>query len=81
MNNENDESNGKDVSGFGLGLLLGSLIGGVIGAGLALWYAPQTGKKTQAKLKREATKLQKQMSKTAMGDCLQFRHDSTMDYS
>ena len=61
----NDESNDKDVSGFGPGLLLGSLIGGVIGAGLALWYAPQTGKKTQAKLKREATKLQKQMSKTA----------------
>ena len=34
-------------------------------SGGKLWYAPQTGKKTQAKLKREANKLQKQVSKTA----------------
>jgi gas vesicle protein len=59
MDNENE------TSGFGPGLLLGSLIGGVIGAGLALWHAPQTGKKTQAMLKREANRLQKQVNKKA----------------
>ena len=50
---------------FGLGVLLGSLVGGLVGAGLALWYAPQTGKKTQALLKREAKWFQKQASKKA----------------
>jgi gas vesicle protein len=63
MDNENE------TSGFGPGLLLGSLIGGVIGAGLALWYAPQAGKKTQAMLKREATRLQKQVNKKANNLC------------
>ena len=68
MDNENKEMEQQDkrnVSGFGPGLLLGSLIGSVIGAGLALWYAPQTGKKTQAMLKREANHVQKQVSKKA----------------
>ena len=71
MDNENngreerEQQDERDVSGFGPGLLLGSLIGSVIGAGLALWYAPQTGKKTQAMLKREANHMQKQMSKKA----------------
>lgn len=59
MDNENK------TSGFGPRLLLGSLIGGVIGAGLALWHAPQTGEKTQAMLKRETNRLQKQVNKKA----------------
>ena len=68
MDNENKEmeqQDERDVSGFGPGLLLGSLIGSVIGAGLALWYAPQTGKRTQAMLKREANHMQRQVSKKA----------------
>ncbi len=64
-NKEMEQQDERDVSGFGPGLLLGSLIGSVIGAGLALWYAPQTGKKTQAMLKREANHMQKQVSKKA----------------
>jgi len=49
--------------GFGAGLLLGSLIGALIGAGLALWYAPQTGKRTQHVVRTEATRLQKKANK------------------
>jgi gas vesicle protein len=52
-----------DGDGFGAGLLLGSLIGGLIGAGLALWYAPQTGKRTQHVVRTEATRLQKKANK------------------
>ena len=37
----------------------------MVGAGLALWYAPQAGKKTQALLKRKATRLQKDVNKKA----------------
>ena len=49
--------------GFGAGLLLGSLIGALIGAGLALWYAPQTGKRTQHVVRTEASRLQKRANK------------------
>lgn len=58
----NTESN-HDSDGFGAGLLLGSLIGALIGAGLALWYAPQTGKRTQHVVRTEATRLQKRANK------------------
>lgn len=51
--------------GFAPGLLIGSLVGALVGAALALWYAPQPGKKTQAMLKREAGRLQKQVNKKA----------------
>ena len=50
---------------FGPGLLLGSLVGAVIGAGVALWYAPQSGKKTQAFLQQEVSRLQKDVNKRA----------------
>jgi gas vesicle protein len=59
MNNE------ERSYGFAPGLLVGSLVGGLIGAGLALWYAPQPGKKTQALLRREANRVQKQVNKKA----------------
>ena len=62
MSYQNEQEEG---SGFGSGLLLGGLVGSVIGAGLALFYAPQTGKKTQAMLKREANRMQKNVSKEA----------------
>jgi len=55
--------NVHDSDGFGAGLLLGSLIGALIGAALALWYAPQTGKRTQHVVRTEATRLQKRANK------------------
>ncbi len=60
-----DTNSDTETNGFVPGLFFGSLIGGLIGAGLALWYAPQTGKKTQAMLKREANRVQKQVNKKA----------------
>ena len=53
--------------GFGAGVLIARAIGALIGAGLALWYAPQTGKKTQATVRREASRLQKQVNKKTAG--------------
>ena len=55
----------SERSGFGTGLLTGSVIGSLVGAGLALWYAPQAGKRTQAMMKREAARLHKQVNKKA----------------
>lgn len=49
--------------GFGAGLLLGGLIGALIGAAVALWYAPQTGKRTQHVVRTEANRLQKRANK------------------
>ncbi len=50
---------------FGSGMVLGSLIGGLIGAGLALWFTPQSGHKTQQQVRREVNRLQKQVGHTA----------------
>ena len=64
--NKIERSDRSPASGPGL-LLIGGLAGGLIGAALAFWYAPQTGKRTQAMLKREAGRLQKQVNATASG--------------
>lgn len=49
---------------IGPGLLIAGMIGGgLIGAALAFWYAPQSGRKTQTALKREAGRLHQQINK------------------
>lgn len=60
MNDEHSNS-GK----FGEGMFFGTLLGAAVGAGLALWYAPQSGRKTQQMLHRKATHLQKTVNKKA----------------
>lgn len=63
MNETNDahSNSGK----FGEGVLFGGLLGAAVGAGLALWYAPQSGRKTQQILQRKANRLQKTVNKKA----------------
>lgn len=46
--------------GFGRGLLLGSIIGALF----ALWFAPKSGKQTQAYLFKQWSKLRKQATHT-----------------
>jgi gas vesicle protein len=62
---ENYMDYASERSGFGTGLLMGSVVGTIVGAGLALWYAPQTGKRTQDMVKREANRLQKEVNQKA----------------
>lgn len=50
---------------FGEGMFFGTLLGAAVGAGLALWYAPQSGRKTQQILQRKANHLQKTVNKKA----------------
>ena len=46
------------------GMLIGWLIGGLTGALAMLLLAPQSGKKTRAKLKRQSRKLREQATDT-----------------
>jgi gas vesicle protein len=52
---------------MGAGVLIAGALGAIVGAGLALLYAPQAGKKTQAAIRREAIQLKKQVGKRAEG--------------
>ena len=61
----NLERTNNESAVFGSGMMLGSLVGGLIGAGLALWFAPQSGRKTQQQIRGEVNRLQKQVGHTA----------------
>lgn len=52
---------------LGAGMLIAGTLGAIVGAGVALLYAPQAGKKTQAAIRREANQLKKQVGKRAEG--------------
>ena len=69
-NHENDENGAGDFWG---GLLIGSLIGALAGAVAMLLLAPQSGKKTRAKLLRQSHELRKQAAGTVEDASKQVR--------
>lgn len=63
MNNNYEEKyEADDSSGFiaGLSLVIGLLLGGLAGAGVMLLMAPQSGKKTRAKIQRKGQEMRNQ---------------------
>lgn len=78
-NHDNDAS---EPGGLWAGLLAGLLIGGLAGAVAMLLLAPESGKKTRAKLQRQSHKLRGQTAETvddavaqARGTAHQITHD------
>lgn len=71
-------------SGFGVGLLVGllagSLFGGLAGAGATLLLAPQSGKRTRAKLQRQGVKLRRQATES-MEDALAEASDKAHEFA
>jgi len=61
-------AHGYSVSHAG-GFLAGLLMGGLIGSGTMLLLAPQSGKKTRAKIQQEGLDLRDQMAET-VGDAV-----------
>ena len=66
--NQHDEAEGTNPQGFLAWLLLGGLVGlllgGLAGAGAMLLLAPQSGKKTRAKIQRKGRDLRNQTADT-----------------
>jgi gas vesicle protein len=56
------------------GLLIGLLVGGLAGAVAMLLLAPQSGKRTRAKLQRQGAELREQAAET-MGDAVEQARD------
>lgn len=66
----------QEYSGLGQragGFVVGLLMGGLVGAGTMLLLAPQSGKKTLAKLERDGLELRDQMSESARNAVAQVR--------
>ena len=55
------------------GFLAGLLAGGLIGAGAMLLLAPQSGKRTRAKIQRKSAELRKQTADTVEDSLAQAR--------
>ena len=75
-----------DPSRFGIGLLIGLLAGAIFGAltggGTMLLLAPQSGKRTRAKLQRQSLKLRHQATESiedALADVSDKAHEYTDD--
>ncbi len=62
--NHNHNNDASEPGGFWAGLLSGLLIGGLVGAVAMLLLAPESGKKTRAKILRKSHKLRKQTAET-----------------
>jgi gas vesicle protein len=77
MNNNNYEEKyeANDSSGYiaGLSLVTGLLLGGLAGAGAMLLMAPQSGKKTRAKIQRKGQQMRKQTTSAVDGAVAQVR--------
>jgi hypothetical protein len=64
MVNHEHENEANGPGGFGLGILAGALIGSLAGATAMLLLAPQSGKRTRAKLQRQSHELREQTAET-----------------
>ena len=80
--NHNHDTDASESGGFWAGLLAGLLIGGLAGAVAMLLLAPQSGKKTRAKLQKQSHELREQTAETvedavaqARGTARQITHD------
>ena len=72
---ENDAHEpGGSLAGLLAGLLIGLLIGGLTGAVAMLLLAPQSGKRTRAKLYRQGAEWREQAADT-MGDAVASARD------
>lgn len=73
-----------DPSRFGIGLLIGLLAGAIFGAltggGTMLLLAPQSGKRTRAKLQRQGVKLRRQATES-MEDALAEATDKAHEFT
>ena len=77
--NVEHENNVQEPVGFWSGMLAGSLIGGLAGATAMLLLAPQSGKRTRAKLRRRSYALRAQTAETMenMEDAMADARDKT----
>ena len=69
-------SNGQEYSGLGKragGFVAGLLVGGLVGAGSMLLLAPQSGKKTRAKLEHDGLELRDHVTGTVHDAVAQSR--------
>ena len=71
--NVEHENNVQEPVGFWSGMLAGSLIGGLAGATAMLLLAPQSGKRTRAKLQKQSNELREQAADTVEGAVDQAR--------
>ncbi len=82
--NSFQQDNPIKSSRFGVGLLIGLLagfiFGGLAGAGIMLLLAPQSGKRTRAKLQRESMKLRHQATES-IEDALADVGDKAHEYT
>ena len=77
MNNNNydEKYEANDSSGFiaGLSLVTGLLLGALAGAGVMLLMAPQSGKKTRAKIQHKGQQMRNQTTSAVDGAVAQVR--------
>ncbi len=73
--NHEQENDANGPGAFGIGMLAGSLIGGLAGATAMLLLAPQSGKRTRAKLQRQSHELREQAADT-VGDAVDQARDA-----
>ena len=82
--NGTHQKDAVESSRFGLGLLIGllsgAIFGGLAGAGTMLLLAPQSGKRTRAKLQRQSVKLRHQAT-DGIEDALANVSDKAHAYS
>jgi gas vesicle protein len=81
-NHNQHDSDSNESGALWAGLLGGLLIGGLAGAGAMFLLAPQSGKKTRGKLRRQSHELRQQATKTvedAVGHVRDKASDITED--
>ncbi len=72
-NNYEQDHHASDPTSFWIGMLAGLAVGGAAGAVAMLLLAPQSGKRTRAKLERQSHELREQTAETAEDAVAQAR--------